>query len=351
MNLYVGLLVFFVPVLYQKAQFLYRGQASTIPLPATTKRLLDILFLSSILFLALSTPYFAPENVYLATKTDLSTHASDVFTALSTYRNLTSVDTTLRTLLSAAEGRLIYAWVGPTPLLHCSWCSFSAPQSFLIYAAPRILLPHLLHAAFIGVLTNGRFGRFGPYWRFYASVPMLALPAYELWRLQKYQDNIAVWGWQTNWTTVWHYWSMRTVRLVGFAAIDALLGLVLWLSATRRWMLGWEGVIAEERVDEALKKIQNAATLMQVGGLLKQTVMRDPELRGKSVEWWIKEDSGGKELMRDEEVMEVRKERLPNRVNLDSLREEAEGASRNWVSLMSNLARQREQAQGKPHQQ
>jgi len=320
--------------------------AAPVRLPPSTKHLLDILFLGALVSLGLSTPYFAPENVYSVTKTDLVTSPSTVFTALSTYRNLTSADIALRNALSSNHGRLLYAWIGPEPLLHCSWCNFYPPKYYLYYAGPRILIPHLVHAAFIGAAMSSYFGRFGPYWRFYASFPMLLLAAYELSQLGRHGVNEANLYARGNSTTDWHFWRMRTMRLAAFAALDALLGLAVWLSATRRWNLGWEGFIARERTEEALKKLHTATTLIHAGGLLKQTAMRDPTLREKAVEWWAREAAAGKELMRDEEVVEVK-----NQMNVDSVSKEAEVESRNMVGLMWSLAQQREQAQGNPHQQ
>ena len=286
------------------------------------------------------------------TKTDLNTHPADLFPALSTYRNLTSTDAALRTALANVDNRLLYAWIGPTPLLDCTWCTPSVPKSYLLYALPRLLLLHVAHAVFIGVVTSSYFGRFGAYWRFHASLLMLALPAYEVWRLGGFAENIPSLIGQKEGQTVFHFWRMRMVRFVGFAVIDAMLGLLVWLSATRRWKFGWEGYVVEERIEESLKKMHAATTLMQASGLLKQTVMRDPELRGECVEWWAREDTRGRELMGDEEVMQVRKERLSDGVNLDSLRKEAEERSRSLVYIMSNLVHQREQApEEKPHQQ
>jgi hypothetical protein len=214
-----------------------------------------------------------------------------------------------------------------------------------------MLLPHLLHGLVLGLVTSSYFSRFGKTWRTQATLAALALFAVELW-----VTGISPAGFQQNATArseaevVWTHWRMQLVRGVGMAGIDAVLGATMWLSATRRWNIGWGAFVTEERLKESSMRMERAGTFLQAGRHLKQAVLRDEELRGKYVEWWAKETTVGRELLEDEEVKTVRNDSLPSRMNFDRSRMEAEKASQEMMGMMT-AGMQRQAANARPHQE
>ncbi|KAF8248335.1 hypothetical protein K440DRAFT_642653 [Wilcoxina mikolae CBS 423.85] len=331
-----SLLVFFGPLLYQKSKSFYtstRTSLPPVPLPRSTTHLLNLLFLTSLLSLLLTTPPFSTENIFTTTSSRLLQTPVDVlFTRLSRLRDLSPDDDVLRSRLASKDARLLYASLGPRPLTECTWCTLEEPHTFLWYAIPRIVFPHLVHLGVLGVATSSLFSRFGGSWRTVATLAGVGLFVVEVWVTMGYGRNAFVRGEKD---VVWIYWRVRVFRGIAMAAMDAVLAYVLWLSATRRWSVGWEGHVVEERMEETLRRLERAGMHLRAGGFLKHTVWRDAELRGRAVEWWMREDAAGKELMADEEVQMIRKEKLPARLNLDTLKSDAERKSAEMMEFMT----------------
>lgn len=137
---------------------------------------------------------------------------------------------------------------------------------------------------------------------------------------------------------IWTHWRMRIARGVGIATLDGLLGYALYLTGTRRWSVGWETEAVEETMEAIGKMLERASGRLQAGNFIKQTVMRDKELREKAVEFWATEEDLGKEMDADEEVRKVRMSSLPSRMDLDQLTREATARSE---GLLANVLRDR----------
>lgn len=137
---------------------------------------------------------------------------------------------------------------------------------------------------------------------------------------------------------IWTHWRMRIVRGVGIATLDGLLGYALYLTGTRRWSVGWEAEAVEETMEAIAKTLERASGRLQAGNFIKQTVMRDKELRQKAVEFWATEENLGHEMDADEEVQKVRMTSLPSRMDLDELTREATARSE---GLLANVLRDR----------
>ncbi|KAF8544046.1 hypothetical protein BDD12DRAFT_817694 [Trichophaea hybrida] len=298
------LIIIFGPLLYQKLKPFYtstRTSLPPLPLPKSTSHLLNLLFLTSLLSLLLTTPQLSTENIFTLTSSRLLQTPVDVlFTRLSRLRDLTPSDDLLRSRLASKDARLLYASLGPRPLVECTWCTLKEPNTFVWYAIPSIVFPHLVHLGVMGVATSGVFSRYGgASWRTVATLLGAGMFAVEVWYTMGYGRNGVARGEKD---VVWTYWRVRVFRGVAMAAVDAGLAYVLWLSATRRWKVGWEGYVVEERVEETLRRLKRAGMNLRAGFFLKHTVWRDAELRGKAVEWWMRKVAAEKESMKGEEV-------------------------------------------------
>lgn len=70
---------------------------------------------------------------------------------------------------------------------------------------------------------------------------------------------------------------------------------------------------------------------MSTVGILRNTVNRDEELRGKSETYWITEGRVMGELMEEREVVEGVKNALDGRINLETITRDAESYARNVI--------------------
>lgn len=335
-----SLAIFFGPILFSKGRKLYRAarmSGPTVPLPSSTKWILDLLFVSVVAALIFSSPYFHPENIFKLTNSRLVQTSTDVvFNRLAKIREPTPADQALRSRLQSKDARLIYAAYGPAPLAECSWCSLDDSVTFMFYLLPTILWPHVAHVFVLGIATSG-WCRFGSMWRTHATVAGVALAVIEL-----YIFGISDAGFGTNsrarneHDVMWVYWRVLTWRGIGMALVDASLALVIWLSATRRWSLGWETAKVEELVNNSYNRLEKAQAFSRATNYLKHTVCRDNELRGKAAEWWAREDVEGKLLMEDEEVAKIRIEKLSTKLDLETLRADAARKSEGLMNIVSS---------------
>jgi hypothetical protein len=70
---------------------------------------------------------------------------------------------------------------------------------------------------------------------------------------------------------------------------------------------------------------------MSTVGILRNTVNRDEELRGKSEKYWVTEGRVMGELMEEREVVEGVKNALDGRINLETITRDAETYARNVI--------------------
>ena len=306
-----SLALFLLPLLYRSARTFYaraRPTGNPIACPRRTRYVLDLLTLSAVACFVLTLPWFAPENIITRTSSRLLQTPTDVlFTRLSALRPLTDADAALRSRLNSRDGRLLFATYGPAPLAECVWCRLDDATTFMLYRLPALVGAHLAHLAVLGAATSGRFGRFGPTWRTPATLTALAIFAVEVWCVcVSSADMDANLGARTPDDVVWTYWRMRNARMLTMALVDTLLGLALWMSATRRWSIGWQDEVVEESIEGIQRRLERAMGQLQAFSYFKQTVVRDPRLRARSGEWWEREDALGKEMMADEEVVQAK---------------------------------------------
>ncbi|TGZ85558.1 hypothetical protein EX30DRAFT_392898 [Ascodesmis nigricans] len=342
-----SLLIFFGPLLFSKVKALYQStriSSPPVPLRPSVRRTLNVLFIWSILVFASTFPALAPENIFTVTNSRLQTPNDVLFNRLARVRPLNPSDERLRARLQSKDGRLYYANFGPTPLTECNWCSLEEPNTWLWYALPAIAMPHILHVAVLGLVTSGAFSKFGKLWRSQATIAATALFLGELYVIgysgTDYTKNSVA---RSEKEIVWTHWNMRLYRGVGIVVLDALLGYFMFLSGTRRWKIGWEEEAIDETINEIGATLQRAAGNLQAGNFIKQAVVRDADLRGKAVEFWMKEEVMGKEIADDEEVKEVRMSSLPSRMDFDALAKEASAKSE---MLVANILSERGPTRG-----
>jgi hypothetical protein len=272
------------------------------PVPKKVQTALHLLFASATIALLATLPALAPENIFLKTQSRLQIPTDVLFARLALLRPLTPLDNVLKARFASADARLLYLLFGPDALAHCPFCGPDDPLSYLAYALPRLLAPHLLHLAVLGAATSSALcGPEGRRWRTHAALAGAALLVAEVAYLARYDvrrnRHAAVVA-----ALDFAFWRVRVLRCVAVAATDAALGLALWLTASNRWLAARPSVA--ERVEESARAVEDALHRLQALGVLRNALVRDKGLRGVVEEYWCTEGEVMGEVVQEREVME-----------------------------------------------
>ncbi|SMQ55935.1 unnamed protein product [Zymoseptoria tritici ST99CH_3D7] len=328
-------LLFVGPFLLPKAIQFYRSiryapPSQIRPLSSTTSRALTLLFCSAVLALLSTLPLFAPENIFLATSSRLHTTGGVLLTRLAATRTLTAEDQLLRDAFDngGLPARLLYTRYGPDVLLHNPLASageVGAARAFLTYALPTLLIPHLFHIFVLGIATSSLSGTGASRWRVQALVAGLAIPAVEIALLATSDDSANLRSTRYNDIDFLH-WKLRVYRGLGITLLDALLGWVIFLSATGRGFLG-ATMPAGERAHLTMKRLEVVGQKVGGLGVLRNSLVRDRRLGGRAADYWAKEDEVMRSLGEEEEVVRAQREALEGRIDMAKVGKE----SKNFV--------------------
>lgn len=335
-----SLLLFFGPILLPKAIGYYRsfraGPAaqglSIKPIPPKVQRALFLLGAAALVCLVLTLPPFAPENLFVKTQSRLQIPTDVLFTRLTAMRPggaLTDADAALRAKFVNLESRLLYLQFGPGVLAECPFCNSDDPRSYLYYAVPGLLAPHLLNLLFLSAATSGLLaGPDGAKWRTPAVLASAAAAALDVYLVSSY-------GHQRNARATrladldMFYWGMRLFRLATFALLDAGFAALLYLSSTNRAFASPPA--PAERVEAAARLLLATKSRLNALGIVKNTAIRDEELRQRMVSYWQHEGRLMHEVMEEREVVEGVNDALSNRINIAGITQDAEAYATNII--------------------
>ncbi|KAI9815049.1 MAG: hypothetical protein M1827_002892 [Pycnora praestabilis] len=306
---------------YRSIRASSRGQKTPIrPTPSHITRALNILFITALLALISTLPYFAPENIFTLTTSRLQIPVDVLFTRLSALRPLTPTDEALRLKLVSLESRLLYLTFGPSPLANCQFCSSDDAKSYLYYALPTLLTPHLLHIAVLGLITSSVFsGREGGIWRTQATIAGVALGAAEVYLVGTYDHKANARALRLADVDAFH-WRLRLYRGLAIALVDLFLGWGIYLSSTNRAFITPPSVA--ERLETSTRMLETANRKLHAVGITRNVVVRDEGLRTRADRYWGEEGRIMGEVFEEREVIEGLKGAL-GRVDIVSVTEEA----------------------------
>ncbi|KAK0281114.1 hypothetical protein LTR91_000293 [Friedmanniomyces endolithicus] len=326
-----SLLFFFGPLLLPRTLATYRSirsrpAAQIRPLPPATSYALGVLFFSGLIAFLSTLPFFSPSNIFRQTQSRLQTPAGVLLTRLAALRPLTAADEKLRLVLDdgGLDARLLYARFGPHVLGSCPFArpgDVDAKQMYLLYALPSILAPHLLHLLALGIATSGLLsGREGARWRTVACIAGVVLGAAEVWFIANYDDKHNMRSTRVGEIDFVH-WKLQVWRGLAIAAVDGVLGWVIWLQATGRAFLAPPP--AAERISDHTRLLEVLLGKARGLGVLRNGTVRDGALRGKVDEYWVKEREVMKDVFEQPEVVEAQRNAL-RRIDIVRIGREAE---------------------------
>jgi hypothetical protein len=299
-------------------------------------RALTILFTVSLLSLISTLPFFAPENIFVRTQSRLQIPVDVLFTRLNSLRphGLTDFDNSLRQKLVSLDSRLLYFKYGPDAVANCLFCKSEDPTSYLYYALPTVLTPHLFNLCVLALVTSGLFaGPEGAIWRTSTTIGAITLAAAEIWIVSTYnhQENARA----TRLEDVdAFFWKLRIYRGVAIAALHAIVGWVMYLSSTNRAFVMPPS--ASERIEGTIKHLEMARSKMNATGVMRNTVARDAGLRARTQAYWVDEGRMMGEYMEDREVVEGVNNALENRINIDTISKDADLYAQNLMVAFGN---------------
>ena len=125
------------------------------------------------------------------------------------------------------------------------------------------------------------------------------------------------------------FWKMRVFRGIGIAALDGVIGWMLYLSSTNRAFLNPPSTA--ERIEASTRVLEIVRSKMSAVGIVRNTINRDDELRSRSQGYWIHEGRLMGELMEEREVIEGVNNALESRINLPNITADAEAYAQNVV--------------------
>lgn len=289
------------------------------PAPAKVNLALNLLSISVIVWVVLTFSRFAPENIFVKTQSRLQIEPNVLFTRLRLLRPLTAEDEILRDKFSrSGKNKLLYLTYGPDTLINCIWCATAEgddERNFFLYSLPKIITPHIAHLAILGISTSSLVGSEGSRFRIHATIAGLLLLIVEAWFMGTYDIT------QNKRARVLEdidfvHWRIRLLRFFSFALVDCVLGLVLWLTSTNRWLAKPTSIA--ERLEMSTRQAEETTHKLRALGLLTNSVNRDPALRGVREEYWRTEGQVMAETVQEEEVME-QINRAVSKIDLRSL--------------------------------
>ncbi|KAI1373740.1 hypothetical protein F4677DRAFT_428101 [Hypoxylon crocopeplum] len=345
-----SLLIFFGPMLVPKAISYYRSVRAAPPrgslpvrrLPPKAFNAIVVLTAVALVFVFRGlVPFFAPENVFARTQSRLQIPTDVLFNRLSSLRQgnvLTDVDTVLRAKFVNLESRLLYLQFGPDVLATCPFCTSDDPRSYFYYALPALLVPHLSNLFIVSLATSDQVaGPSGPKWRTTAAITSGLGAALDIYLTSSYNYQANARATRLAGLDPF-FWQSRTIRLLSLATLDCILAYLIFLSSTNRAFV--DPPSAAARVEAVTRQLQTTKSRLNAVGVVKNTAIRDEDLRERARAYWQHEGRLMRDVMEERDVVEGVNDALANRINIRDIARDADEYALNVLPRMEAVGQQ-----------
>ena len=256
-----------------------------------------------------------------------------LFTRLASLRPPTVADNALRHKFVNLESRLLYLQFGPDVLASCPFCSSDDPRSYLYYALPGLVAPHLFNLGLIALVTSSFLtGRDGYKWRYPATIASLVLGFLDVYMVSTYNHQSNARALRLAEIDFFH-WRQRTLRFVALATLNTIFASLLYLSSTNRLFANPPS--PAERVAAVVRQLQQVKGKINAAGVMQNTISRDDELRGRSDAYWRHEVRLMGEVMEERDVVEGVRDALRERIVVENVERDAESYVRSMLPPFS----------------
>ncbi|KAJ1338201.1 tail-anchored protein insertion receptor [Microdochium nivale] len=328
-----SLLLFFGPMLLPRLIRWYKDFRSGTnrhglrvrPIPPQAFRAILLLVTVAGVLLVLALPAFAPENVFVITQSRLQIPTDTLYNRVSSLRPdnvLTDVDQALRAKFVSLESRLLYLQYGPDVLADCPFCSSDDIKSYFYYAVPSLLGRHLVNLVALSLATSEAVaGREGMQWRRYTTIAAAVGAAVDVYLVSNYNHQANARAPRLQELDMF-FWTSRAYRSVALAGLDLVFAVLLFLSSTNRAFATPPS--PAERIEAATRSLMATRSKLSAFGVLKNTSIRDEDLRSRTMAYWQHEGHLMREMMEDREVIEGVNDALENRINIQNITKDAD---------------------------
>ncbi|KAI0453172.1 CHD5-like protein-domain-containing protein [Xylaria acuta] len=335
-----SLLLFFGPILLPKALGYYQrlrasSKAANQPiraLPASALRAVSILSTISLALLVLALPPLSPENLFRLTSSRLQIPTDVLFTRLASLRpgnSLTQSDAALRLKFVNLESRLLYLQFGPDVLASCPFCVSDEPKTYLYYALPSLLAPHLLNLVVLSLATSATVaGNEAARWRRSAAVAGAVAAGFDVWSVSTYNYGANARAARPADVDMF-FWTSRSLRYIVLGVINMGIAALIYVSATNRLFAAPPDPAA--RVEAVTRQLLATKSRLSAVGIVKNTSLRDEDLRARTSAYWTHEGRLMREVMEDRDVVEGVNDALANRINIQDISRDAETYALNML--------------------
>ena len=275
----------------------FRTRPQSTPLPSKARNALNILFLSVVVWFALSVKpgSLGTDNVFVTSLSRLALPSDALFARLAMARGesgLSALDEGLRGKLTTRAGRELYLRFGTETMVNCRFCSVQDELSNVLFHSPtNVLLPHLAHLGVLGVaMSEGISGFDVSRWRARALLGALGMVLVDLYMLLGFEYVVDVNGP----APIGLFWIMRVMRPLVLCVFDGVVAGVVWASATNRLVMFGEPAMDEEGVkrkntemlNSSLMSLQTAQTKLRAANVARNAVVRDRVLKQVEDVYW-----------------------------------------------------------------
>jgi hypothetical protein len=280
----------------------------------------------------LALPPFAPENLFKLTSSRLQIPTDVLFTRLTSLRPshaLTQRDAALRAKFVNLESRLLYLQFGPEVLASCPFCISDEPKTYLYYALPSLLAPHLLNLVVLSLATSATVaGKEAARWRSSAAVASAVVAGLDIWSTSTHNYGANARATRLGDLDMF-FWSSRALRHIVLCLLDVGMAALIYVSATNRLFAA--PLDPAVRVEAVTRQMLATKSRLSAVGIVKNTSLRDEDLRARTAAYWTHEGRLMREVMEDREVVEGVNDALANRINIQDISRDAENYATNML--------------------
>ncbi|OAA66440.1 hypothetical protein SPI_01016 [Niveomyces insectorum RCEF 264] len=185
-------------------------------------------------------------------------------------------------------------------------------------------------------------------WRAPASIAALALAAFDVYAVATYERQANARATRLVELQPF-FWTMRLYRGLASGCILGLLAVILYWAATGRHntpALGLLGVLLfgatpppspVHRVAAVTRSLGAVKSKLNAGAIVKNTALRDADLRGRTQAYWAREVMLVAAAMEEREVLEGVNDALLNRIDMQRITQDAELYAQNVVPSAAPL--------------
>lgn len=302
--------------------------AGTQPVSARNWGIISLLLIAALLNVAVYIGWAWPAvNVFYATESRMQTEGSVIGARLRAlygdeYENAPGAGKLdyelLVNRLASSTGRALYAVYGTEAYGACLFCRTDSPLTFFLYTLPSSVGPHLANFAVVLFATTSTWSTANArQWFTIFSIAAVTYVGLDLYSVYKAPTTPVFMDMLMNSKTLdgvsWIYWTRIQWRGWLLAAGDAVLALLIFLSASGRMFDSGEGTAM--RATKIIRELDLSVNRMRLAILLHTNVVAtDPDLRSAFGKWGAESEAYERALKALPEIVEARKQakaRLP----------------------------------------